>query len=430
MPAAKVRSARVAVTRVDPEVWVSPDPGEVVERATGDERAKALYLDEMGRPLPIGHRSRRRAGARRSRLLRRAQGRAHVDQRDQRCRYQDVVRAVLPADADRANPAVLGEGAANLRVLVFNVKGEDLLWLDKPNRFFDDAAAAGWAKLGVEPGPFPSVRFWAPPRRSFRRRRRPRHRRPPGGRRRLLLDAARVRRRGAAAVPASPTRTTSATRLPFIRERVQTQLRRFAVDVTGMPGAIVLRDPRDAARGELARPAGSGATHRADHHGPAVARERARRVPGTGRRGRARPRVERPRSGRHRLGVHATAARRSRPDGPAREGRRQPPDRPIARERHGRRDPVVARSGAAVRGGRPAERDVPREGGVRSAAAALGHRAGRAQQVRAPRRNGSTEGHADRHRAARAVARRAVGRRAADGVARCAPRCWRTPRSG
>ena len=51
MPAAKVRTARVAVTRVDPEVWVSPDPGEPVERATGEERAKALYVDEMGRPL-------------------------------------------------------------------------------------------------------------------------------------------------------------------------------------------------------------------------------------------------------------------------------------------------------------------------------------------------------------------------------------------
>ena len=35
MPAQKVRSATVAVTRVDPEVWVSADPGEPVERATG-----------------------------------------------------------------------------------------------------------------------------------------------------------------------------------------------------------------------------------------------------------------------------------------------------------------------------------------------------------------------------------------------------------
>ena len=61
MPAAKVRSARVAVTRVDPEVWVSPDPGEIVQRATGDERAKALYVDEMGRPLADRDRPRRRA---------------------------------------------------------------------------------------------------------------------------------------------------------------------------------------------------------------------------------------------------------------------------------------------------------------------------------------------------------------------------------
>ena len=54
MPAAKVRSAQVQVTRVDPEVWVSPDPGESVERATGEEREKALYVDEMGRPLAVG----------------------------------------------------------------------------------------------------------------------------------------------------------------------------------------------------------------------------------------------------------------------------------------------------------------------------------------------------------------------------------------
>ncbi|MDJ0925979.1 MAG: ATP-binding protein, partial [Acidimicrobiia bacterium] len=54
LPGAKVRSAEVAITRVDPELWVSPDPGEKVERARGGEREKALYVDEMGRPLPVG----------------------------------------------------------------------------------------------------------------------------------------------------------------------------------------------------------------------------------------------------------------------------------------------------------------------------------------------------------------------------------------
>ena len=33
LPAAKVRSAQVAVTRVSPEVWVAPDPGGEVNRA-------------------------------------------------------------------------------------------------------------------------------------------------------------------------------------------------------------------------------------------------------------------------------------------------------------------------------------------------------------------------------------------------------------
>ena len=66
-----------------------------------------------------------------------------------------------------ASPQVVGEGAANLRVLVFNVKGEDLLWLDMPNRDFPahDGAREAWTALGVDPAPFPSVRFWAPPRR-------------------------------------------------------------------------------------------------------------------------------------------------------------------------------------------------------------------------------------------------------------------------
>ena len=55
--------------------------------------------------------------------------------------------------------------------------------------------------------------------------------------------------------------------LPFIRERVQQQLQRFAVDVEGMPGAIALRDPRDEPDGrwrtaDPRRPGG------ADHHRP------------------------------------------------------------------------------------------------------------------------------------------------------------------
>jgi len=160
----------------------------------------------------------------------------------------------------REHGAVVGEGASNMRVLVFNVKGEDLLWLDRPNVGFDDEAREGWQALGVEPAPFPSVAFWAPPRR----------------------------RSGDVAVPDTGGRlegievfswtprefidddllqfcftdaNDAKNQIPFIRERVQTQLKRFAVNVAGRPGAIVLRDPSQTPGGRWGTqevPAGPG----------------------------------------------------------------------------------------------------------------------------------------------------------------------------
>ena len=40
----------------------------------------------------------------------------------------------------------------------------------------------------------------------------------------------------------------SRNQIPFIEERVRAQLRRFAVDVAGEPGAVVLRDPSEGLR--------------------------------------------------------------------------------------------------------------------------------------------------------------------------------------
>lgn len=245
LPAAKVRSAEVAVTRVDPEVWVSPDPGEVVFRARDAERRKALYVDEMGRPLAIG--------------IGRDGQPVHVDLDffDGRKGGHMSISGISGVATKTsfaffflrmltANPQVLGEGAANLRVLVFNVKGEDLLWLDKPNRFFDEEAREQWSALEVEPAPFPSVRFWAPPRRQS------------GD---VLLPDTGGRQEGLEVFAWTPREfidedllqfcftdaTDQRNQIPFVRERVQTQLKRFAVDAVGMPGAVVLRDSRDEA---------------------------------------------------------------------------------------------------------------------------------------------------------------------------------------
>ncbi len=264
MPGAKVRTARVAVTRVDPEVWVSADPGEEVDRAAGEERARALYADEMERPLPIG--------------LGRDGAPVHVDLDffDGRKGGHMSVSGISGVATKTSfalfflrmltsSPRIVGEGAANLRVLVFNVKGEDLLWLDMPNRHFEshEGARESWGALGVEPAPFPSVRFWAPPRRRS------------GD---VIVPDTGGRLSGVEPFTWTPREfvdedllefcftdaVDTRNQIRFISERVQVQLKRFAVDVEGLPGAIALRDPRDAPDGRW-HPGESVPAHQAGH---------------------------------------------------------------------------------------------------------------------------------------------------------------------
>ena len=241
LPGAKVRSARVAVTRVEPEVWVSVDPGEVVARAVGVERDKALYVDEMERPLPVGL---GRDGAPVYVDLDFFDGRkgghmsiSGISGVATKTSFALFFLRLLTARGD-----VVGEAAANLRVLVFNVKGEDLLWLDEPNARFDEEAALAWEKLGVAPTPFPSVSFWAPPR-------------PRSGD--VVVPDTGGRLEGVEAFSWTPREfvdegllrflftdaSDARNQLSFVSERVQVQLRRYARDVAGRPGAIVLRDP-------------------------------------------------------------------------------------------------------------------------------------------------------------------------------------------
>lgn len=252
LPAAKVRSAQVAVTRVSPEVWVAPDPGGEVRRARGADRDQALYVDEMGRPLPVGL---GRDGAPMVVDLDFFDGRkgghmsiSGISGVATKTSFALFFLRMLTARRD-----IVGDAGRNLRVLVFNVKGEDLLWLDKPNRHFGPEAAAQWAALGVEPTPFPSVSLWAPPR--------------PRSGDVLVPDIAG--RQDVAVFTWTPREfieegllrflftdaADSRNQISFVAERVEAQLRRFAVDVAGLPGAVVLRDPSDGrARGGAVPP--------------------------------------------------------------------------------------------------------------------------------------------------------------------------------
>lgn len=266
LPAELARSALVQTIRVVPEIWVAPDPGETVLRVAGPAREEALYADEMGRRLPIGF---ARDGQPIWVDLDFFDGRkgGHVSISGVSGVATKTSFALAFLRSLTAHPEIVGAAASNMRALVFNVKQEDLLWLDKPNRALDDDARAGWSRLGIDADPFPSVSFWAPPRAGA-----------------TLIPDTDSRTIGVTAFCFSPRELVDRellrflfaetgdfrNQLSFVEERVRAQLKRHAEEIPGEPGAIAIEgrpvrsladlvevigdhlDPPDGAEPELA----------------------------------------------------------------------------------------------------------------------------------------------------------------------------------
>lgn len=234
LPAELARSATVQTIRVDPEIWVAPDPGEPVYRVNEGSRDKALYADEMGRRLPIGF---ARDGKPIWVDLDFFDGRkgGHISISGVSGVATKTSFALAFLRSLTAHPEVFGTAASNLRVLVFNVKQEDLLWLDKPNRDLNDEAREQWAKLGIAAEPFPSVSFWAPPRNAVN-----------------LLPDTDSRTQGVSVFCWTPQEFVEKgllrflfaesadfrNQLTFVEERVRSQLVRHCEPIDGMPGVI------------------------------------------------------------------------------------------------------------------------------------------------------------------------------------------------
>jgi len=161
LPARIQEIAEVATTRVEPEVYVPPRPGEVVRRATGDERAQALYFDQMANRVPVG---RGRDGAPiyvNMEFLDGTRG-AHVSISGISGVATKTSFALFLLHSIFRSGA-LGRRAVNAKALVFSVKGEDLLFLDLSNVRLNDDLRLQYAELGLPAEPFASAGFWAPP---------------------------------------------------------------------------------------------------------------------------------------------------------------------------------------------------------------------------------------------------------------------------
>ena len=194
---------------MEPEIYVPPRPGEVVRRATGSERAQALYFDQMTNRVPVG---RGRDGAPiyvNMEFLDGTRG-AHVSISGISGVATKTSFALFLLHSIFRSGA-LGARAVNAKALVFSVKGEDLLFLDQPNVRLDDDLRAQYAALGLPAEPFASAGFWAPPIPDDTTGQAERHR-PHQRRRGLLVDARESSATSSCCPTCSPTpRTTGSS---------------------------------------------------------------------------------------------------------------------------------------------------------------------------------------------------------------------------
>ncbi len=163
LPVGIANAAHVAVTRVEPEIFVAPQPGSEVYKSAGAQREEALYFDQM-----LAKKTAFIAGFSRTgepvygniEFLNGARG-AHMNISGISGVATKTSYALFLLYS-LFHSGVLGLEAPNTKALVFNVKGEDLLWLDKPNRLLTDEARGRYGEAGLPVGPFQSVAIWSP----------------------------------------------------------------------------------------------------------------------------------------------------------------------------------------------------------------------------------------------------------------------------
>jgi len=160
LPAEISYAGHVRVTRVDPEVFLPPAPGDSAYVVRGEAYERALFFDTMTAKLPIG-------------LSRTGQVVfADLEFLDGRRGAHASISGVSGVATKTTyatfllyslfESGVLGATSAQTRALIFNVKGEDLLWLDKPNAHVSPDDRESFARLGLPVGPFRSVGLFAP----------------------------------------------------------------------------------------------------------------------------------------------------------------------------------------------------------------------------------------------------------------------------
>src|SRR5207244_1351612 len=151
LPVETAVAAQVVATRFEPEILVPPMPGLQALRARGKDRDEAMYFDQMERRIPAGMSRDGEPVFLDLDFLDGSRG-AHVNISGVSGVATKTTYALFLLYALFHSP-VLGGYGANTKALVFNVKGEDLMWLDRPNARLGEAGRPDYDRLGLPAGP-------------------------------------------------------------------------------------------------------------------------------------------------------------------------------------------------------------------------------------------------------------------------------------
>lgn len=162
MPVNLTYAANISITRVLPAVFIPPKPGERVYRATGKQLEEGLFIDRMVAKIPAG-------------MLRTGdtyylnydfisgQNGAHISISGVSGIATKTTYATFLLYSI-LNSGVLKGEQANTKAIIFNVKGEDLMFLDKPNANLPPEEEEKYKQLGLPAHAFDSVNLYAPSR--------------------------------------------------------------------------------------------------------------------------------------------------------------------------------------------------------------------------------------------------------------------------
>lgn len=156
--------ARVNITRIDPEVFVPPAPGDKVFRARGEEFEKALYYDQMKERIPAGVDRNSNVVYVNYHFINGIEG-AHVSISGMSgiATKTSYALFLLYSILEKARDD------EKKHAIIFNVKGKDLLWIDKKSKTLEESDKKLYEIMGLSPEPFKDVKFYVPPEENNRK---------------------------------------------------------------------------------------------------------------------------------------------------------------------------------------------------------------------------------------------------------------------